>query len=83
MQELAQRFPDVITGGGGVAFRNYLACELETLSDTTLALYHRDVCAAHAAGTNLAEEGYTWLFLKLGYASLAEVQALTAGAQER
>ncbi len=81
MKELAERYPHVIRGGPD--FENYLACELETYSDETIALYHRDVSQAVAEGRNLAEERYNWLFSRIGYGSIAEAERRARNMEER
>lgn len=81
MMELAEKYPNTIKGGPG--FGVYLASELETYSDGTLALYLRDVTEAQKQGRNLAEERYNWLFDRIGMGSIeqAEEKARNAGGQ--
>ncbi len=77
MAELSTRFPRTFPGHQR-AFRNYMSAELRSYNGETVKLYHRAVCRAYAKHRNLAEERYTNLFRRLGYASIAEREA---GAQ--
>ena len=72
MEALSERYPH--TFGGRPGFSNYLSCELETYSDETLALYYQDMTKADGEGRNLAEEQYTWLFQRIGYDSIDEIE---------
>lgn len=70
MKELSGKYPHTFKGGLG--FKIYLSCELETYSDKTLQLYFEDVSKAEKEERNLAEERYTVLFQQAGYSSIAE-----------
>ena len=74
MQEFSGKYPRIVTNNGA-GFSSYFRCELETYSDRTLELYHRDVLRARDQGANFAEISYTNLFKRLGYASLDEVNS--------
>ena len=80
MGELHEKYPHAIQISP--QFANYERSELETYSDTTLALYHRDVQTAKNCRVNLVEERYKILYQGMGFASLAEVEA-KAAAKER
>jgi hypothetical protein len=73
MKELSEKYPNTFKGGLG--FKVYFSCELETYSDKTLGLYLKDVSKAEGEGRNLAEEQYTVLFQQIGYDSIAEVES--------
>ena len=70
MKELSEKYPHTFRGGLG--FKVYLRCELETYSGKTLKLYSKDVSKAKKEGKNLAEERYTTLFQQIGFGSIAE-----------
>ena len=72
IRELHEQYPLSVKYDG--RFAVYALAELETYSDTTLALYYRDVQCAQQAGINLAEIRYEHLYLSLGYHSLDEVE---------
>jgi hypothetical protein len=55
-------------------FANYLGCELETYSDTTLHLLWYDVEAATRDGRNLAREVYESLARQSGYDTLEDME---------
>ena len=59
-------------------FEKYAACELETWSDASIELYHRDVCAALRERRNLPEERYNNLYRRTGQGSLAALEAKAA-----
>ena len=56
------------------SFETYARGELETYSERTLALLHRDLLAMLAAGESLSEKVYDILVQASGYASLAEAE---------
>lgn len=58
----------------GTGFRTYLECELETYSDQTLESYFKDICTAMDQGQNLAEERFTRIFKRAGFASIDEME---------
>lgn len=81
--EVRRKYPHVIGGAGGdsggdsaalAAFAAYLASELETYSEATLASYHADLMEALDQGRNLVEEKYARMFQKLGHPSLDEAE---------
>ncbi len=72
IKELHEKYPLSVKYDG--RFEVYALAELETYSDTTLALYYRDVECAQQAGINLAEIRYEHLYMSLGYHSLEEVE---------
>lgn len=71
MKTLSELYPKTFEGSLD-GFKLYLTCELETYSNRTIDLYHKNVVGAGEAGRNLVEERYTNLFGKMGYASIAE-----------
>ncbi|MBN1881864.1 MAG: DUF4125 family protein [Deltaproteobacteria bacterium] len=73
MEALKHRFPKTFRGDR-TPFEIYLCSELETYSDATLALYHRDVSLALKRGENLTEERYRLLFESLGYTGIDQVE---------
>lgn len=80
MEELHDRYPQMIRrqADDAALFEKYAACELETWSDTSIELYHRDVCAALRERRNLPEERYNNLYRRMGQGSLAELEAKAA-----
>jgi len=56
------------------SFETYARGELETYSERTLGLLHRDLLAMLAAGESLSEQVYDYLVRASGYASLAEAE---------
>jgi hypothetical protein len=77
MEALKHRFPNTFRGDR-TPFEIYLCSELETYSDATIALYHRDVSSALKRGDNLTEERYRLLFESLGYTGIDQVERQTA-----
>jgi hypothetical protein len=73
MKELSQKYPFTFKKSSPY-FNIYLSCELETYSDETLNLYLRDITKAVAENKNLAQERFLFLFKKLGYNSISEVE---------
>ena len=73
MRQLSEKYPRSFKGATA-GFEKFLSSELETLSDKTLELYHRDTSRAEEEGRNLAEERYTKLFQRSGYNSISEVE---------
>ncbi len=71
MLELAEVHPEIFPGSGE-SFKDYMACELETLTGSTLELLWQTVKQAKEARRNLVEERYQNLFRRLGYGSLEE-----------
>src|SRR5574344_2759465 len=66
MREAAERYPHVVKAAPEETFRNYIACELETLSDATLDLYFGEVQAALVAGRNFVEVRHSVRCRRLG-----------------
>jgi hypothetical protein len=58
---------------------SYARGELETYSDRSLAVLHRDLLAMLAAGESLSEQVYDHLVRASGYASLEEAEAKFKG----
>ena len=71
-RELSEKYPRTFRGGLG--FKVYLSCELETYSDKTLQLYFEDIAKAEKENINLSEVRYTVLFQQLGYDSIAKAE---------
>ncbi|OXS27816.1 MAG: hypothetical protein BCS36_13335 [Desulfovibrio sp. MES5] len=74
MREASARYPHVIVSDGSAAFKNYLRCELETLSPATLELYAQDLERARREGRNTAMERYSCLARLLGKGSLEDFE---------
>ena len=62
-------------GPMGTSFETYLQSELETYSDRTLKLLHRDIQELQESGRNMSKESYEYLVRALGYASLREAES--------
>ncbi len=73
MQDLKRKYPRAFANKIE-DFERYLRCELLTFSVNTLKLYHRDVEEANKRGRNLAEVSYVYLFRKIGYSGIEEVE---------
>ena len=83
-RELAVRFPRLMgrgrplengdAPGQATSFSTYLKGELETYSEETLFLLHRDVAEAEAEGRNLTEGVYRRLVRDMGYASMEDAE---------
>jgi hypothetical protein len=79
-EEMVQKYPYLLAGARHLpgsddtvedtAFETYLRGELETYSDDTLALLHRDVIKLKKMGINGSEEIYEHLVKELGYDSI-------------
>jgi hypothetical protein len=78
--EMIQKYPYLMAGARHLSatdgptyptsFETYLRAELETYSDGTLALLHRDVIKYAEAGINASEKIYACLVKQLGYDSI-------------
>ena len=79
MKEAAERYPHVVKAAPEDAFRQYISCELETLSDATLDLYFGEVQAALVAGRNFVEVRHSVLCRRMG-TSLRDKEAELARA---
>ncbi len=73
MKELASKYPHVFEMNEK-SFANYLRSELETYSDRTLELIYKDLKEALKRGRNLLKDQYEYIFSKIGYNSLEEVE---------
>ena len=79
-EEMVQKYPYLMAGARhlpesddnaeGTSFETYLRGELETYSDDTLALLHRDVIQLQKMGINGSEQIYELLVKELGYDSI-------------
>jgi hypothetical protein len=79
-EEMVRKYPYLMAGARHLpgsddtaeetAFETYLIGELETYSDDTLALLHRDVIKLKEMGINGSEEIYEHLVKELGYDSI-------------
>ncbi len=78
MKELASKYPRIFQMDE-VGFTRYTRSELETYSDKTLELIYRDLQKALKEGKNLLKEQYEYLFSKIGYSSLEEIERKKAG----
>ena len=78
MDELRDRYP-LTFQNPAERFGTYLSSELETYSDRTLELIFKDLTGAKQEGRNLAEERYSYLFKKIGYGSIDEVEKKKGG----
>lgn len=79
----ARPLTDETTRAQMTSFETYARGELETYSERTLGLLHRDLLAMLAAGESLSEKVYDHLVRASGYASLEEAEnKLTARMQE-
>ena len=83
MREASARYPHVIVSEGSETFRNYLRCELETLSFATLELYAQDLERARREGRNTAVERYSCLARVLGKGSLDDFEKSSRAAVGR
>jgi hypothetical protein len=88
-REVIRKYPAMMngkrmTGTSGespflASFEAYLKSELESYSDRTLRLLHRDILDKHAQGINMAEETYRYLIQELGFDSLSEAEEHAEG----
>ncbi len=79
-REMFRKFPGVMSGARPLtdegtraqmtSFETYARGELETYSDRTLALLHRDLLEMQARGESLSEKVYDYLVRASGYESL-------------
>ncbi len=92
-REVIRKYPTMmngkrmaVTSGGSpflASFEAYLKGELESYSDRTLRLLHRDILDKHAQGINMAEETYRHLIQELGFDSLTEAEEHAGGKPKR
>jgi hypothetical protein len=80
--EMVHKYPHLIAGARhlagadgsqGTAFETYLRAGLETYSDASLTLLHRDELNCARAGINGSEKIYAYLVKQLGYESIETV----------
>lgn len=92
-REVIRKYPVMMSGRKIMAatgespfiasFEAYLKGELESYSDRTIELLHRDILKKHAQGINMAEETYTYLVRELGFESLTEAEAQSCGRRKK
>jgi hypothetical protein len=83
-QEIFARYPNLMGGARPLSssedsayrtsFETYLRGELESYSDNTLALLHRDLNDLNRSGINGSERVYAYLVKELGHDSLEEAE---------
>jgi hypothetical protein len=80
MQDLARKYPNTIKQNQENAdfFKKYASCELQTYSNNTLILLHRDVLSAQINEINLAEKRYNNFYARIGHGSLQEMEATSS-----
>jgi hypothetical protein len=82
--EMKLRYPHIVSrgrpledeGSGPTSFRSYLRGELETYSDRTIELLHRDILQTEARGDNWSILTHSRIVEGLGYKSLDQVEEL-------
>lgn len=74
LKELEKKYPRTFRSRADFAAGTYLRSELETYSDRTLELYLKDLKKALDEGRNLTAERYTYLFKRLGYNSIEDME---------
>lgn len=72
LTEAAQLHPGIIKAAGSEMYKNFLRCELRTLSPQSLELYAEEMREAKRAGANPALERHNWLARKLGKPTLSD-----------
>jgi hypothetical protein len=83
-REMFLHYPNILSQGrpleddsmGATSFSTYLRGELETYSDRTLELLHRDIKQARDRGENRTRQLYDNLCRSLGYKSLDEAEKI-------
>jgi len=76
-REILDKYPNIMRGGRDIeGFRVYLRAELETYSDETLELLHRDVEKFKQEGRNMSIQVYDYLAQQSGYESIDELEAV-------
>jgi len=91
VRELAAKYPFIHSKGrpidldspGTTSFKTYLRGELETFSEKTLELYHRNVVNSLDRGENLAEARLLQNIRNAGFNSLDEAEAYLAARRSR
>jgi hypothetical protein len=71
----ARRLMDSENKAEGTSFETYLKSELETYSDNTLSLLHRDLSELEVASINGSEKVYEHLSKMMGYESIEAADA--------
>ncbi len=69
-----KKYPQLFNAQNIHYFKNYLSCELETLSPQSLQLYHENLINANLEGRNLLEERYETLMRLLGKPPLSNLK---------
>ncbi len=76
-REILDKYPNIMRGGRDIeGFSVYLRAELETYSDETLELLHRDVEKFKQEGRNMSIQVYDYLAQQSGYESIDELEAV-------
>lgn len=76
-REILDKYPNIMRGGRDIEeFTGYLRAELETYSDETLELLHRDVDKYKQKGQNMSIQVYESLAKQSGYESIDELEAV-------
>jgi hypothetical protein len=84
-RQMFEKYPNLMAGArklmdsenkaGGTSFETYLKSELETYSDNTLSLLHRDLSGLEEMGINGSERVYEHLSKIMGYESIEAADA--------
>ncbi len=69
-----QKYPHITPPEGRENFRNYLTCEIQTLSPKSLKLYYENVLNAYENGVNLVFERYKNMLSMLDLPSIDEYE---------
>ena len=85
-KEMIEDFPNIMAGGRRLSstddsiietsFETYLKGELETYSDNTLSLFHRDLITLTEKGMNGSRMVYELLFKKMGFRSIEDAERM-------
>jgi len=83
-RSMKEKFPKIFSKGRPLSstedsaymtsFETYIRGELETYSDTTLELFHRDIQIKLSQGISMTEEVYEFLVRQLGYRCLEDAE---------
>lgn len=65
MEQAAEKLPGIVRNDGSSMFKNYLRCELETLSPASLEFYAREIRDALKNFRNPVLERHKWLQARL------------------
>jgi len=75
-REILDKYPNIMRGGRDIeGFSGYFRAEMETYSDKTLELLHRDVENYTQDGRNMSIQVYEYLAQQSGYKSIDELEA--------